>query len=377
MCIRDRIYHPLAGLLGGWISVAVGFAAPIALAAMALGRYGAPLLGIPAPVIAAAAVLLVTGVHVRGVQRGKDFQVGSTAVKFGLIVLFIGAGFVLGRPTDLSFAPEPGAWRDILSPAFATSLIFVSYAFTGWNAATYLAGEVENPQRTLPRTLLHGTLLVTVLYTALNLVFLRSVPLESLAGKVEVGAIAAEAIFGASGGRAMSAMLCLILVSTISAMVLAGPRVVQVIGEDIPALRFFARTTADGSPRNAILLQQGFALAFILTGSFEAVLSYAGILLTLSTLLTVAGVYVLRRREPGLARPYRTWGYPVTPALYIALNAWILFFVAAANPAAALASVATLAMGLGLALLSRRGLTIAMPEDSFSVSPVAVPIAQT
>jgi APA family basic amino acid/polyamine antiporter len=145
-------------------------------------------------------------------------------------------------------------------------------------------------------------------------------------------------------------MLCLLLVSTISAMVLAGPRVLQVIGEDLPQLRVLAVRTAGGAPLRAILLQQGLALAFVATGSFEGVLSYAGFTLTLLALLTVLGVMVLRYNAPELPRPYRTWGYPFTPLVFILLNAMILFFVLRERPVAAGAGIVTVLTGAALGL---------------------------
>jgi APA family basic amino acid/polyamine antiporter len=234
-------------------------------------------------------------------------------------------------------------------------LIYVSYAYSGWNAATYFAGEIHDPQRIVPRALIYGTALVTLLYLLLNYVFLETVPLERLSGTVEVGALSAVALFGAEGGMLMSGMLSLLLLSTISALTLAGPRVLQVIGEDIPSLRPLAARTRNGAPLRAVLVQQGLALAFVATGSFEGVLSYAGFTLTLFALLTVLGVVVLRRNEPDLVRPYKTWGYPFTPLLFILVSSVTLVVVLWERPLAAAGGLITVLAGLMLARGRYRG----------------------
>jgi len=195
---------------------------------------------------------------------------------------------------------------------------------------------------------------VTLIYLLLNLVFLRSIPMPELAGKVEVGALSALHIFGPRGGVLMSAMLCLLLISTISAMVLAGPRVMQVMGEDLPALRPFAERTAGGAPLRAVLLQQVLALLFVLTDSFEGVLSFAGFTLTLFAMLTVAGVFVLRFTAPDLPRPYRVTGYPLTPALFVAVSLVTLGVVIIERPLSALAGLITIAAALAFGLLRRK-----------------------
>ena len=228
------------------------------------------------------------------------------------------------------------------------SLIYVSYAYTGWNAATYLTGEMRNPARTVPLALGAGTLLVTVLYVALNASFLRAAPMDEMAGRVEIGHVAAAHIFGPAGAAIMGATLAVLLVSTVSAMVIAGPRVLQVMGQDHALFRRLARTRDDGIPARAIATQGVLTLAFALTASFETVLVFAGFVLGLNSFLTVAGVFVLRLREPGLTRPYRAWGYPFTPLAYLALTGWTLLHIAADRPVEALVAAALVAGGLGL-----------------------------
>ncbi|MYG82075.1 MAG: APC family permease, partial [Gemmatimonadetes bacterium] len=254
----------------------------------------------------------------------------------------------------VALLPAPGDGRLIFGGAFAVSLIYVSYAYTGWNAATYLTGEVDDPQRTLPRILAGGTLLVTVLYVALNHAFLRAAPMAELEGRIEVGYVAATHLFGPAGAAIMGVTLAVLLVSTVSAMVMAGPRVLQVMGEDHPALRRLARTKANGIPAVAVLAQAALTLAFIVTASFETILVFAGFILGLNSLFTVAGVFVLRIREPALARPFRAWGFPVTPLVYLGLTSWTLVYIALDRPAEALAALAMIVAGLALYGLAKR-----------------------
>ncbi len=349
-----RIYHPVLGVVAGWISVTVGFAAPTALAAMALGHYSATFAPVAPMHVAVVSILAISAFHAFSVRLGKQFHVAATLMKVGLIVVFCMAGLLAAPAGGITVAPSPAGWREIITPAFAFSLIYVTYAYSGWNAAVYVAGEVQRPQRTLPAALVHGTLIVTVLYLLLNYVFLRTVPLTELAGRLEVGALSAVNIFGEAGGVLASAMICVLLVSSISAMVLAGPRVLQVAGEDLPGLRPLAARTRGGAPLPAILLQQLLAVAFVVTDSFEGVLSYAGFTLNLIALLTVAGIFVLRRTEPDLPRPVRVPGYPFTPAVFVLLNALILAFVLHERPVAAIAGLLTVLAGVLLALLQGR-----------------------
>jgi len=340
-----RVYHPAAGFISGWISATIGFAAPTALAAITFGTYLESVYpALDATWLAGGLVVALTAVHATTRKNSSLFQRALTTVKVLLIVLFCGAVWALApEPQSLSLVPSAADFEAITSGAFAVSLIYVSYAYTGWNAATYLTGEISNPQRTLPWVLGLGTGTVLLLYVALNHAFLFAAPQDDLVGKLDVGYVAAAAVFGERGGDLMGVVLALLLISTVSAMVLAGPRVLQVIGEDYPAFRVLGRTNRDGVPWVAILTQGILSLLFIVTGSFESILVFAGFTLGLNSLATVASVFVLRWREPDLERPYRTWGYPITPLIYMALTVWTLAFLLRDRPSEA-------GVGLGLIL---------------------------
>src|SRR6476661_4208922 len=231
-----EIYHPSLGFLAGWIAATVGFSAPVAIAAMPFGTYLAEIFPAINPLVAAmAAVWIVTVVLLCDLRLGSAFQIGSTVLKVTLIVLLIGAGFYINKTQPISFWPMKGDGGLIASTPFEISLYWVMYAYSGWNASTYIIGEVRNPARAIPISLGFGTLLVTVLYLGINAVFLRTTPAAEMVGKQEVGLIAGLHIFGNAGGKVMAVFIALGLISTVSAMMWIGPRVTVAMGEDLGA----------------------------------------------------------------------------------------------------------------------------------------------
>jgi basic amino acid/polyamine antiporter, APA family len=356
----SRIYHPAIGFVSGWVSATIGFAGPTALAAMTFAAYSTSAWSSDTPawlekVLAVGLVVLLTVVHGGSRRNSGTLQVMFTILKVGVIVGFCLAALLLADAAQpVRFLPSPGDGTLLTSAAFAVSLIYVSYAYTGWNAATYLSSELENPQKTLPGILLTGTLVVTVLYVSLNFVFLKVAPVSAMAGHVEVGFIAAQSAFGELGGRLTGMVMALLLVSTVSAMTIAGPRVLQVIGEDFKALRFLSAKNSDGIPSRAIYFQSTLTIIFILTSSFESILVFAGFTLALNSFATVLGVFVLRYRQPALPRPYRTFLYPLTPLLYLALTGWTLTFVLLNKPTEGLFGLAIIAAGLVFYVISQR-----------------------
>jgi APA family basic amino acid/polyamine antiporter len=197
-----------------------------------------------------------------------------------------------------------------------------------------------------------GTILVMLLFIALNFVFLYVAPMDALVGQVEVGFIAAKAAFGDLGGRFTGLVMATLLISTVSAMTIAGPRVLQVIGEDFPALSLLARTNNSGLPATAIFVQSSLTILFILSSSFESILVFAGFTLALNSFATVLGVFVLRYRQPDLPRPYKTFMYPVPPLIYLALTGWTLYFVLINRPVEGLFGLGIIAAGLVFYFLS-------------------------
>jgi len=279
--------------------------------------------------------------------------------------------------SHLSAGQQP--WIEVVrSPMFAVQLVYVSFSYSGWNTAAYLAGEFRNPTRDIPRAVVAGTALVTVLYLGLNVVFLVSAPMDVLGDEHnmgEVGHVAAVSLFGPQAGKLMSLLIALGLVSAASANSMAGPRVYEAMGFDYPILKSLTHRRAGGGPVVAVLLQSLLAAVMLLTASFETLMSYIGLTLSLVAAMTVAGVIVLRRSEPDLPRSYRTWGYPVTPLIFLALEGWMVYFLVQRDVAVvssalaegeswssllllicqqpAVVSVATLAVGFVLYVLVR------------------------
>jgi APA family basic amino acid/polyamine antiporter len=361
----SRAWHPAFGFVAGWVSATVGFAAPVALAAMALGEYAKNVLpGVPPLALALAAVWIVSLVQLTGIRHSGTFQLISTVLKVVLIVAFLIAGMAIGTPQPVSFAPRMADLGYVTSAPFAIGLVFVMYSFSGWNAATYIVGEMRNAEQNLPRALLGGTSIVLVLYVALNAVFLHTAPIEALAGQIDVARIAGSYIFGETGGRIVSAMICIGLVSSISAMMWIGPRVMMTMGEDIPALAIFARRTGEGAPRYAILFQLAVATLMLFTRSYEQVLDFIQFALLFCSLFTVLGVIKLRITRPDLPRPYRAWGYPVTPAIFVLVTLFMMYHLAVDRPLQSLLGTLTMVSGLLIHALFRKR------DDAGGMSPL-------
>ncbi|MFN0051426.1 MAG: APC family permease [Planctomycetales bacterium] len=345
--LLSRLYHPALGFCAGWVSLVVGFSAPLALYAKAFGTY---LEGVAPGVHPAAAgvtiILVLAAIHTLHVGMGSRFHDVATWGKVALILLFVAAGLLRGEPGRLTDTSAQSLGQALTSPLLAVQLVYVSFAYGGWNTTSYLAGEFVNPQRDIPRSVLAGTTLVTLLYVGLNAVFLMSAPLEELAGQERVGHVAAGRLFGEVGGKVVSLLIVAGLVSTMSANLMAGPRVYEAIGVDYPLLGMLRWRRANGGPIVAILLQAFLAITLLVTASFSQLLTYVSVTLSLFAALTVAGAMLLRYREPELPRPYRTWGYPLTPLVFLVLEGWMIVFAIQKEPFASFWSFCTISAGL-------------------------------
>ena len=355
----SRVYSQAVGFLAGWVSATVGFAAPVAVAAIAFGSYLKGIVPGANPVVMGLLlVVVVSAVLGLGLGLSSLFQNVMTGLKIVLILVLIVAGFAVGGGTSISFTPTAADVGHVFSAPFAISLVYVMYSYSGWNAATYISSEIKEPQRNVPLSLIIATMIVMALYVLLNAAFLYSTPIASLAGKPEVGLIAGTAIFGPSGGQIVAGLICLGLVSSVSAMMWIGPRVTMVMGEDIPALSFFAKKTASGVPLRALVMQTIIAALMLVTQTFETVVQFIQFSLTLCSFLAVLGVIVLRFTQPNLPRPYRTWAYPLTPVIFLAIMLWMLVFQVKAKPFESLSGLAMMLAGLVVyfwGLSSRRG----------------------
>ncbi len=349
----SEIYHPGIGFLAGWISASVGFAAPTALAAIAFGKY---LQGVfPAiPQTGAALVLVwvVLLVQLRGLRAGSIFQNVFTLLKVVFIVGLIAAGFLFGHRQEIAFEPSAADLPRIFSGPFAVGLVYVMYAYSGWNACTYIIGEIREPAKVVPRALFVGTFVVMTLYVGLNAMFLYTTPVASLRGHVDVALIVGRQVFGPAGGNLVGGLICLGLISAVSSMTWIGPRVSAVMGEDFSALRWLSKKSKNGIPAAAMIFQIVVVTVLITTSTFEKVLLYTQFTLILCSFLTVLGVIVLRVRRPDLPRPYKTWGYPFTPLVFLGIALYMLYFVASEKPYETAAGLATVLAGVPVYWLS-------------------------
>jgi len=328
----SRTLHPSAGYLAGWVSLLVGFSAPLAAAAFAFGEYGLSLVDSLVPLFRGGAdpsttapdpvlwrmailtagsvlILLFGGIHGQQVKRGARIQNWAVWIKVALILVLV--GFALTR---LDPAPAVAAAPSFSLPVFGVSLVWISFSYAGWNAAVYIGGEVRRPERYLPLSLLLGTGIVTLLYAALNAVFVWSAPIEELKGQLQIGRLAAEALGGPGLGRAASALIALALVTSASSLVMAGPRIYAQMARDGYLPRWL-RAKENEPPRAAILAQVLLALAFLWSTTYDALLTAIGFTLMLSTAATVVGLVRLRLRE---GRNLPVPGWPVVPALFLA-----------------------------------------------------------
>ena len=324
----SKIYHPVLGFLAGWVSFLVAFSAPTALAAMAMASYSQAFFGLGNEIFLALAIVIILSlIHSFQIRFGGGFQRIVTFLKIGLILFFIISGFFAEDHQKMDLIPQSGDWDNVFSGAFAVSLIFVSYAFSGWNASVYITDEIRNPTKNIPKSLILGTLVVIVLYFFLNYIFLYTTPLVEMEGKIEIGFLSATHIFGDYGGRLMALLITLLLISTVSAMIWIGPRVSMVMGEDYRLLSFLAKKNRYNVPVVAIWVQTGMTAVLILSSTFEKVLVYAGFIMNLFTLLAVIGLFVLRINHPNIQGKYKVTGFPITPLIFILLSVWTLTYL--------------------------------------------------
>lgn len=353
--LLSKLIHPIPGFLSGWVSAVIGFAAPVAASALAFGTYLSKSLALGSQSflnlgldkwLAMMAVLVITLIQTLSRKTGASFQVFLTAFKVLFILFLVIIGFVMSK--DLFIAGTFDAnITEISSSSFAVSMFFVMYAYSGWNASAYIAGEIENPKKNLPRSLFFGTLIVAIFYILLNYVFLQNVPIEQMVGKVEIGHEYALGLLGDGFAGLMSGMIAFMLLSSISSMVIAGPRVVAEIGSKINAIQFLSKTDATGIPKNAILFQSILTLFYLLTSTFDQVIIMVGFTLNLFATLTVAAILIrkLRNKEEkntGFNAPL----FPLPHIIFLGFSTWVLYFGLTMKPYESLMGLGITAFGL-------------------------------
>lgn len=349
----SRMFHPALGFVSGWMSNVAGFGGAISAVAIAIGSYSSVLFDVPDKLISVFSVVVISCVHLLGVKTGGWAQTVLTTIKLSLIIFFCLAPLAItGVRSGISFTPQASDFDLIRSPAFAVGLVFVVYAYTGWNAAAYIAGNLVNPLKNLPRALLIGTLTVVVVYLALNSMFLITATMEELQGQNDIGNVVAIKLFGDKIGMVFSALFSIALLSTLSAMTIAGSRVTEAMGEDYSALRLLSKKNRFDMPYWAILIQAGWSICLVLVSTFVEIVQYISISLSIFSMMTVAGVFILRKRYP--RSPFQVPLYPLPPLIFILVTSWMIYYMFRQDPKIIYYSIATMIPGWMLYLGIRK-----------------------
>lgn len=334
----SKLYSPIFGFLSGWISFIVGFSAPIAASALGFSEYFTRAVpgfaawmqnnGIMGPVLtskilAISVILIFTFIHYRGIKYGARIQNTLTVLKILLIIILLTAGFSSGKGDFSNFSSSGNlpsglaGWKTI-----GLSLMWIMFAYSGWNASTYLGAEIKNPSRNLPGSLIYGTLIVVILYLGLNILYVYAIEPESMKGVISVGGLAMGNLFGKSAEVLFSILIAFALFSSLSAFIIIGPRVYYSMAKDGLFFKSAAKIHKKFQvPSNSILLQCLIAVILVLSGTFEQVLTYMGFALGIFPILAVLGIWKLRKREP---EAFRLKGFPVPQIIYMAAGILIL-----------------------------------------------------
>jgi len=339
----SRVFHPMVGYLSAWAGLTVGFSAPVALAAMAFTKYLSPF-GLQNNVWLAIAVIVLIGLmHSFTIKNSSRFQNISTIIKVVFILVLIGIGvFVSGDGSSaLNFE---GSWhKDILKPGFAVSMVYVAYAYVGWNAAAYVVDEIKDPAKNLPKALIGSTLFVAVVYILFQFVLLKNATVNQLAGKEEVTFISFTNLLGSTGGKWVSVFIAIQLIATVSSYLWVGPRVTMAMAKENKLWQPLAKQNKHGIPVAAIWLHIFISILLALTGSFEKVLLYAGFVLQLMASLTVASSLFIKDKKPGtFTSPFK----PVLQIIFLLFNLWVLIFTMIERPVESLIGIGILLAGV-------------------------------
>ncbi|MDX5339382.1 MAG: amino acid permease [Cyclobacteriaceae bacterium] len=341
--------HPAIGYLYAWVSLTVGFSAPIAIAAMAMNQYLSPLLGetnLPGLFI----LLSIPIAHMFSVHRSAIFQDLMTLVKIFFVLVLIFLGFAFAGVLDKNALDFSGGWSsEIWKPGFAVSLIYVFYAYTGWNSAAYIIEEVDQPQKNLPKALIFSTVFVMVIYVLLQMVLLKHASLDQLSGKVQVADIAFGNLFGSNGALWVSFFIAVQLIATISGYSWVGPRITYAMAKDFKLWQPLAKVNSNQVPVRAIALNTAISLLLFLSGSFEQVMIYAGFVLQLMGTITIYSSLKIRK-DSGFITPFK----PVLQVIYLIFSLAILTYLFWDRPWESLAGCGILGLGLLIYLLDKK-----------------------
>jgi APA family basic amino acid/polyamine antiporter len=341
--------HPLVGYLYAWVSLVVGFSAPISIAAMAMNNYLSPVVGetqLPGLIF----LVLIPAVHIFSVSSSAKFQNGMTILKIIFVLALIGLGVAFGSNIESPALNFSDSWKEeILLPGFAVSLIYVFYAYTGWNSAAYIIEEVDQPRKNLPKALIGATLLVMVIYVLLQLVLLKHASISQLSGQVQVADIAFGNLFGPNGALWVSLFIGIQLIATISGYAWVGPRVTYAMAKDYTLWKPLAKVNAKNIPVRAIILNTCISLVLFVTGSFEQIMLYAGFILQLMSTVTVYSSLKIKKQE-GFKTPFK----PLPQLIYLGFSIALMGYLLVDRPVESLAGIGILLLGWGVYALDKK-----------------------
>lgn len=341
--------HPSVGYLYAWVSLVVGFSAPIAIAAMAMNNYLGHLFGetIYPGLFFLIAVPLA---HMISVNRSAQFQNLMTLVKILFVLTLIGLGIIFPGKVELPALDFSESWKnEIFLPGFAVSLIYVFYAYTGWNSAAYIIEEVDQPKKNLPKALIGATFSVMIIYLLLQLVLLKHASLGDLSGKVQVADIAFGNLFGQQGALWVSIFIGIQLIATISGYSWVGPRVTYAMAKDFKLWKPLSKVNPQGVPVRAIALNTLISLGLFLSGTFEQVMLYAGFVLQLMGTVTVYSSLRISKTN-GFKTPFK----PVLQIIYLVFSIAVMGYIIFDRPVESLTGMGILLLGAIMYALDKR-----------------------
>jgi basic amino acid/polyamine antiporter, APA family len=325
----SRVFHPMLGYLSAWAGLTVGFSAPVALAAMAFTKYLAPF-GLQGNVWLAITIIVLIGLmHSFTIRHSSRLQNYSTIIKVLFILCLIFLGFFIPGNFNNAINLDTSWHREILQPGFAVSMVYVAFAYTGWNAAAYVVDEIDNPRKNLPKALIGSTLFVAVVYVFFQLALLKNATALQMQGKEEVTFIAFDNLLGSTGGKWVSIFIAIQLVATISSYLWVGPRVTWAMARENKLWQPLAKKNKHGIPVAAVWVHVLISIILTLTGSFEKILLYAGFILQLMASLTVATSLFLKSKK---AETFRSPFKPILQIIFLIFNAWVLIFTLVDRP---------------------------------------------
>jgi basic amino acid/polyamine antiporter, APA family len=346
-----------AGFLVGWIDWAATCGS-VAAVSVLIGEYAGALVpalqGRTVPVAMAVTLGFAT-LQWRGIRTAGFAQTLTSAAKALVLMALIGACFILpATPPPLPASPAALPVGAALLAAVIVALQGVIYTYDGWTGVIYFSGEVRDPARDIPRSMIGGVLAVTAIYLLLNLAFLHVVPLPALAGEPLAAAAAARSVLGAAGDTVIRVVLIVALLSAVNALALMAPRVLYAMSDDGLLPRAASAVNRGGTPTGATLASTAVALAFIATGAFNTIIAVLAFFFVANYVLAFACVFVLRRREPETPRPYRAWGYPWTTGAALLGSLAFLAGAVLSDPRTTLYAGAVVAASVPAYLLAAR-----------------------